>query len=77
MDSGIHAANYGEPMSVGAMQAAAFGPTGKGAFGDMKGNEGRIQVRLCTYKTMFAYVRVYWEQFEAHRQGNDWRYQGQ
>lgn len=51
MGKGVSAVqNNGEPKSVGELQAAAFGttgPTGKGAFGDMKGNEGRIQVCVC------------------------------
>jgi len=47
MGSSMSAVDQGLPKSVGELQAAAFGPTGKVAFADMKGNEGRIQVRIC------------------------------
>eukprot|EP00967_Tisochrysis_lutea_P062310 scaffold79954_cov22-Tisochrysis_lutea.AAC.4 len=41
--TGVNAINHGEIKSVGELQAAAFGPTGKVPFADVKGNEGRIQ----------------------------------
>eukprot|EP00983_Pelagomonas_calceolata_P125171 1161187-Pelagomonas_calceolata.AAC.13 len=54
--TGVNAINHGEIKSVGELQAAAFGPTGKVPFADVKGNEGRIQGTLLSREAVPAFM---------------------
>ena len=58
LGTGVNAVQDGEPRGVSHLQAAAFGPTGKIPFADVKGNEGRIQVYTSVNVCMRVCVHV-------------------